>query len=173
MQPRQIHHGRVGENTEAESVKIPTINNKIINNKSISNEAGIEREFFIRNILDYQYAAKRFIDYYEARGWKINGTEIVEKLALARQWELKDDEKKPRFPGNLFNPIKAIADNSSAELIPALANIFRVEIDDKNAIFYVTDTVSKDRIDSAIASRSVVRALNSIGIFNVKYKIKV
>lgn len=173
-QTRQIHQGRLGRLTMAESVKTPSESNKELIKDSISNEAaGIEREFFLKNISDYKDAAKRYIDYYEARGWVVNGTLIIDKLALARQWELKAAEKKPRFPVEQFEPIRKIAEKCPAELIPALANIFRVEISKQIAIFYLSDPGDKDKIDTVIASRPVVDALNSIGINDIKYKIKI
>ena len=48
-------------------------------------------DFFDRGASTPVDEANTFWNYYEARGWKTsNGAEIVDKLALARAWRLKD-----------------------------------------------------------------------------------
>ena len=53
--------------------------------------------FFFENVKDPAGEAKRFIEYYEGRGWTyLDGTPVTDPVRAAKDW-------KPKLPGKRFN----------------------------------------------------------------------
>lgn len=55
--------------------------------------------FFFKNFKNPSEQVERFVNHYQANGWARNGgIKVVDRMALARSWEPKDEAQKNRFP---------------------------------------------------------------------------
>ena len=94
---------------ENQLVDIPLVDNQLVENrrqtKNISNKVNTNKEKreqkapaipVLQDIKAYiqenglSVDAEQFYDYYTARGWMLNGTQIVDWTALLRNWERRE-----------------------------------------------------------------------------------
>ena len=55
--------------------------------------------FFFKNYKNPAEQVEKFVNHYAAIGWtRNNGAKVVDRIALARTWEPKDEAQKNRFP---------------------------------------------------------------------------
>lgn len=58
-------------------------------------ESFLEIFFFERNWRSAQYELKRFVSYYEGKGWKFNdGLTVGDRLAVCSQWKPEDNSQR-------------------------------------------------------------------------------
>lgn len=46
--------------------------------------------------------ARRFFDFYEAKGWQVGKNDMRDWKACVRTWEQRDGDRKPEQGGNVF-----------------------------------------------------------------------
>lgn len=55
--------------------------------------------FFFKNYKNPAEQVDKFVNHYAANGWtRNNGAKVVDRIALARTWEPKDETQRNRFP---------------------------------------------------------------------------
>lgn len=93
-----------GEATNGSTFKQPTGNHPATTNKNERRERMKEREGFappalsqVQDILG-EAEAQAFLDYYSARGWMLNGSQMADWQAAARGWKRRGDARRQEQP---------------------------------------------------------------------------
>ncbi len=99
---------------------------------------------FFRNIKDPDKEVQRFIDHYQANGWRrAGGAKIADRAAVCRQWKPQEENAK-RFPQEFVEALHAFyAEHRDVRL---LYSIERIETKDGIVIIYFADKFGADFI---------------------------
>lgn len=87
--------------------------------------------FFLKNFINPAAEVERFYNNYEAQGWvRGNGQKIVDRIAVAKQWE-QEEKDKTRFPEQFLNAMRNVCvELDEQRATEVLRNIDRVDRED-------------------------------------------
>lgn len=94
--------------------------------------------FFFKNFKNPAEQVERFVNHYKANGWTRNsGAKIVDRIALAQSWEVKDETQKNRFPHpflQYWGKLYELAEKTGTPESALLLHDIQAVKDDDNAI---------------------------------------